>query len=609
MFVSAFVAVLLILLAHPAYSTLQFETLKKDWMFHYDADGLKAEGWIAEYFDGEGNFIRQIRGEGPIKHGYSEKIGVKGVETKELIVGKWIPVYEGEDGKKWGGIFSPFDSFEEWLFGTIKLPTTGCYVFRITADDYGELRLEGMPIVQWDKMIGQGGDVSQPFRLKAGRDYKVLLKFRNRLGSAALSVEYGVDRSLRCKEIPKLQQWDADQLRRKIEKGEEIKIYGGRVKGLLDLTNLKVHKNLLIRNSEIESLRAGRPRTAIGPKPAVFLGEVDFGGSTFLNEAQFEEAEFQNEAVFEQTVFKAYPVFTGTKFRQSANFDYAVFANGGEFVGTEFKGKARLRRIRWESHAPFTGSSFADGLNMSGADFKGPLLFDGVRAAGGITFYRSLFNGGLLIRGSKLQGPVNLAETKVDVGIDLPGEYEPGKLVVDWSRIEHLLILPSRPEEQIDVLQRLESNFRKRGNWGEANKVAARRYRLELEQQPSWFSYAVWFLFGMPSMYGTSPVWLFLFVLVTYFIPLAIIIWCHERGKAKPQLNILPRHELWKKVIKSLSKLKTFEPESWTLIIAWMVLRLWKWILVANIVLVLSTLVLTESAPIYRVLAPILGKK
>ena len=129
-------------------------------------------GLYAEYRNlGGTEIIKTIDGEGPINHGWNGSCP----DTN---------IYQNECGS-WAGIFTGWSTLEETLTGYIEAPVTGTYEFHSGIDDYLQITINGITDIVDDV---SGGGYSIVMDLEAGQFYPITMHFKNRWGSANLSL-------------------------------------------------------------------------------------------------------------------------------------------------------------------------------------------------------------------------------------------------------------------------------------------------------------------------------------------------------------------------------------------------------------------------------------
>jgi uncharacterized protein YjbI with pentapeptide repeats len=541
-----------------------------NWLFHKCLKGISEPGGLyAEYFDCNGNFVKEITLEGPIYHGY--KTDSFKTHHTAMFGGFLLPYYQNTVGKLWGNRFTPMDTFEEWLSGWIKLPKSGCYEFRLDVDDFAEMDLDGKPIIKWDNKWAAGSGKAV-FYLEAEKPYKIRIRFKNRLGSASLALSYKRLNTIQCDKLRTQGVISKQEILDILRKGKAVEIFGGEINGDLDLREINdgnIRSRIVIRGATVHgSLLAGFRRDEWGKRrPVCFQETIDFTGTRFMGQVTFEGTQFEQNAYFDHVVFEEYASLTRAEFNGETSFTSVRFKKGGEFVGTKFNHPVDFRRISWSQHAPFTGAEFKQVANFSGSSFEKTALFDGAVFGGKAIFTSVKFGGGAAFNGSETKGLWDFTGSRLENLID----------ELKSSGFQDIVV--------IETLRNLETNYRKFHRLWEANRIAADRYSLEISRSPWWFHWPVKFLVGFPSKYGTEPIRLFAIACLTFLLP-TILLWRY-RWHLK-QGGVSDGDPRWARD----SALRG-------------ILKVWKWILSLNALLFLSYLFSTEAAPIYMLLSPL----
>ena len=112
----------------------------------------------------------------------------------------------------------------------------------------------------------------------------------------------------------------------------------------------------------------------------VFLGDLDFRGSTFSNIIRFSDSVFRGSVEFD-----------GASFSKGANFMSVEINGDADFTNTNISGIANFRSSIISAHATFEKTNFYGAANFADATFHGSAEFSSTNFKNGATFARALF--------------------------------------------------------------------------------------------------------------------------------------------------------------------------------------------------------------------------
>lgn len=197
-----------------------------------------------------------------------------------------------------------------------------------------------------------------------------------------------------------MQEIDAAEIVEKIEAGQAVEYDHVVVRGYLDLSRERLHRNITSPIRINDSIFNGQ----VSFNKSTLEEGFDLSGSNFTRDAYFREAEFSGYAYFGGAEFSGYADFHGAQFNQTADFWRATFSGDANFAVATFRGESHFSGATFSSdailgatfsrRADFVGSTFEGSANFIGATFNGEAtLFDQAIFSGDADFQNARFRG------------------------------------------------------------------------------------------------------------------------------------------------------------------------------------------------------------------------
>ena len=168
-----------------------------------------------------------------------------------------------------------------------------------------------------------------------------------------------------------MREIDAEEIVEKIEAGQPVEYDHVIVRGDLDLSRERLHRNITspirINDSIFDSKVSFNGRT--------FEKTVDLHGSNFTRDANFREAEFSDDAHFSCVEFSDGAYFRGADFKGDAYFSWADFRDYANFGKVDFRGDAHFSCAEFSDDVYFRGGHFRGYADFSYAEFRGYAYF------------------------------------------------------------------------------------------------------------------------------------------------------------------------------------------------------------------------------------------
>lgn len=186
----------------------------------------------------------------------------------------------------------------------------------------------------------------------------------------------------------------ASEILAKIQQCEPIEYDHILVKGDMNLSQLRLHKNITSAIRINDSILDG----FVEFKFAVFDKVIDLSGSNFSYETDFVGSTFSQDANFSETTFNMNADFSGATFKGGSVYislprpplyEPNVVLGVADFRGAKFKNAAKFSESTF-NNAHFNGAEFLGGL-FGAADFGGATFIEAY--FGKSTFNYADFNG------------------------------------------------------------------------------------------------------------------------------------------------------------------------------------------------------------------------
>ena len=127
---------------------------------------------------------------------------------------------------------------------------------------------------------------------------------------------------------------------------------------------------------------------------ATFSGDVYFQGATFSESANFKDATFGGDACFSGAIFNGGD-FGGAIFRGNAYFQGATFSGESFFWGADFGGDADFREVSFSRYAGFWEATFSGDIDFGWTTFSSEAYFTYATFKGNANFDQTEFNGNI----------------------------------------------------------------------------------------------------------------------------------------------------------------------------------------------------------------------
>lgn len=218
-----------------------------------------------------------------------------------------------------------------------------------------------------------------------------------------------------CAEVNgQMEQIDAKDVKKMIEKNQELKPSAYNISGNLELSNIIIKCPINISNSII--------RGDVNFSGVTFEEEVNFKNTTFKKEAKFSQADgmpsifergvrfdfakFNEEATFTKGNLKVEASFKNVTFMKGANFGSVSFSSGSDFNNVLFNGNARFAYSIFNKTADhyFTQSMFNGYANFDHVIFDGDTYFDRILFSQNVYFRGTIFNDGSNFQKTQFDG-------------------------------------------------------------------------------------------------------------------------------------------------------------------------------------------------------------
>lgn len=203
---------------------------------------------------------------------------------------------------------------------------------------------------------------------------------------------------------------DANEIIRKINKGETVNLNGVKIVGDLDLTDLenreqeRGNKDSYFSRVDVELIFVNCVFTddvlafyckeyseecyrADFNKSVTFIdctfnGETSFKYSDFSGGVVFNKNTFTQEANFKYSKFKNEATFQGCRFREETNFKYAKFSGFVNFHEAEFMKEVSFKYSKFPEGAMFSDAHFHNEVDFKYTEFAGNVVFEGAQFDG-----------------------------------------------------------------------------------------------------------------------------------------------------------------------------------------------------------------------------------
>lgn len=199
-----------------------------------------------------------------------------------------------------------------------------------------------------------------------------------------------------------------------------------------------------------------------------FGSEADFSGAKFDSEVNFSKAKFDLEAYFQKATFGSVTNFLEATFGSKADFGKAKFNSVANFLEATFGSEADFWNVTFSSVAGFSSATFG-----SKADFAFTTFSNYCNFSSTIFGIKSAYAEKYLTRSNIIKIIAKDFDTDIK-------------------------------EQSIENYKYLQENFRKIGNFEDANKIYYVRKQLEAENS-NWGLWIWNWCLDITRKYGTSP--------------------------------------------------------------------------------------------------------
>jgi hypothetical protein len=262
---------------------------------------------------------------------------------------------------------------------------------------------------------------------------------------------------------------------------------------------------------------------------AEFLGNADFTLVTYRKKADFQKkrfttsaftgSRFEGEADFNGSEFRQDADFTNVNFRAKANFRETVFS-GVIYAGAQFAGAADFFKARFDQDAFFSSTTFQQNATFTKTRFLADANFSQARFLNNAFFAQADFNQDVSFRAAVFQpeGVGDTGTTFLNASFDTVdfrrAQFAAASLKLigtDYSLLQvrefdlNVLDSPDDPLDHIDVLQKLEDNFRAQGQITLANNVLYERSVAERGEKSALLQLVERLFVDIPFGYFVRP--------------------------------------------------------------------------------------------------------
>lgn len=140
----------------------------------------------------------------------------------------------------------------------------------------------------------------------------------------------------------------------------------------------------------------------------IFIGGVDFDGSTFLADFTSYTNKFNEGIQFDNATFSSVTSFHTNKFKKTSSFRSAIFKNDVEFFENFFIDEAGFSGASFSKGADFQRNNFSGAVDFSDAKFNGDFDFTNVTFSSYANFSGATINGRINFNETEFTGPLIL---------------------------------------------------------------------------------------------------------------------------------------------------------------------------------------------------------
>lgn len=228
---------------------------------------------------------------------------------------------------------------------------------------------------------------------------------------------------------------NADEIIRKINRGENVSYENVTVRGELDFTDIE-NRRLVEEgggwlfggdNDRYESqveVKIEFNNCTFDDDVLAYYNEDDATYiAHFEDDVIFKNCEFNRKSEFKYSEFPDLAIFSGSTFDEDANFKYAEFSEGPDFSDSKFEEEANFKYSEFRDKPSYANATFDEEANFKYAEFPD-----------GVTFEKSTFNGLANFKYTKFSEPLNMD------GVDFNGREDFKYTKVDGKSFTSYLI-------------------------------------------------------------------------------------------------------------------------------------------------------------------------
>ncbi|MGV8126746.1 MAG: pentapeptide repeat-containing protein [Methanothrix sp.] len=197
-----------------------------------------------------------------------------------------------------------------------------------------------------------------------------------------------------------MREVDAGEILAKVEAGQPVEYDHVVVRGDLDLSRERLHRNITSPIKINDSIFEGKVdfndsviKIPVDLSGSNFARDAYFVGTAFSDDARFSWAAFSRNAYFEGTAFSSDTYFVGSAFSDDAHFREATFSCNASFLLAAFSGDAYLWEVTFNGDANFLLAAFSDSAYFDETEFSSDANFWGATFSGDADFEEAVFSG------------------------------------------------------------------------------------------------------------------------------------------------------------------------------------------------------------------------
>lgn len=236
----------------------------------------------------------------------------------------------------------------------------------------------------------------------------------------------------------------ADDVERKLKRGESVAMEGKHISGDIDLTKAgsaaqglpetraEVRGELVFVNCVFEGSVSGRLQTGSGlvtadfAKDVSFVGcvfekDIDLGQCTFRGRLRLERCAVKGEARLDGAAAQGGAILNQTEFEGKAMLDGMRLGGQSGFAGMKFRQTAILQNIRAECDVMMVDCEFGGICDLSRIRIEGDLNLSNSEFAGRAECRDGRIYGNATIAGAKFGGNVTCENTLIDGLVRIDG--------------------------------------------------------------------------------------------------------------------------------------------------------------------------------------------